>query len=158
MGEALNHIHQNTKSARLIAVNKGDEAISIYQSPGLISKILKHITITICIRSLHYTTSHTPSRTVGRIYALIKKTISMFSISTGYSYKIKTKKKFPQCSHTLYRNTRGSLGTLTEERSVIKSSKCFNKRTIFVDFGRRIATCDTKMVVYASVVKQGREF
>ena len=50
MGEALNHIHQNTKSARLIAVNKEDEAISIYQSPGLISKILKHITITIYIK------------------------------------------------------------------------------------------------------------
>ena len=52
--------------------------------------------------SRHYTLSDTPSRTVWRIYALVKKTVS-----TGYFIKETKKNHFRVPIH--YINSRGSL-------------------------------------------------
>ena len=58
--------------------------------------------------SRHYTPSHTPSWTVWRIYALIKKAIFTFYFSTGYF--IKEIGNISPRVPVRYRNIRGSLG------------------------------------------------
>ena len=71
------------------------------------------VSITICKTwkgSRHYTPSHTPSLTVWRIYALIKKAISTFLFSAGYFIKEMENIFFRVLIR--YRNTLGSLGEL----------------------------------------------
>ena len=63
--------------------------------------------------SRHYTPSQTSSRTVWRIYALIKKAISTFYFSDGLFYKRNSKHFFRVPIR--HRNTRGSLGERENE-------------------------------------------
>ena len=71
--------------------------------------------------SRHYTPSHTPSWTVWRIYASIKKAISTVLVFNGLFYK-RNRKHFPPCVPIRYRDTRGSLGGL---EIVWKHSPCW---------------------------------